>query len=139
MAYRVSFSPTEGLGVVELTGTVRWVDLETVMKVLFEDPHWAPEFDALWDASRLVSADITPDDLPDVRETISHYEPDRKGGRSAIVARRSTELMLANLFSRFGRTPDRQVEVFEDLPTALAFLDRTALPETLQVIAESPR
>ena len=136
MPYRILFSEEEELGVVELSGTVRWPDVADAMRALFLHPGWSPDYTVLWDTRHVRSVDIPPDAIPDIQEVKEELAAQRDGGRTAVVAVREAVTIVAQYITWSGRTTRRRYGVFGTLAEGLAFLGRDRLPPPLP---SSPR
>ncbi|HYE95547.1 MAG TPA: hypothetical protein VD962_05020 [Rubricoccaceae bacterium] len=130
-------SERERFAAIELSGAVTFEDLAAAMRALYGHPGWDPSFYVFWDALAITQLDIPPTDLPSVKALMDETAVARAGGRSAVRVKDDVEAVLAVLFAQFGPPTGRPMGTFRSLAEALAFLDRTALPEDTVVIAAS--
>lgn len=136
MAYRVLISQPASFALVELAGAVRWGDVASALRALHGHPLWV-KGDVLWDARGITALDIPPSELPAIQTLLTSATATRPTGRSAVLAKNDVVATLAVLFSHMAPPSGRVMATFDALPDALRFLDRSALPEDLTVLARS--
>lgn len=120
------------LAVIKLEGALDGAVFLTILDELFTDAAWQPSFDALWDfceVTELVS------DRADVARLVARMRAleSRVGpGRTALVAPRDVDDLMANLVFVLARTRQRERQVFHRMAEALAWLGVEATkPEEL--------
>ncbi len=110
------------------TGTIRAEDLHGLIRSLIADPNLVPVMRALYDAST-AEPDITVLQLAEVAGAVRELL-NRGLGRIAIVAQSQATYRVAKTFTILARAIGIDVDVFEDLPEAEAWLNENDGPWT---------
>lgn len=110
------------------TGTIRAEDLHGLIRSLIADPYLVPGMRALYDAST-AEPDITVLQLAEVAGAVRELL-NRGLGRIAIVAQSRATYRVAKTFTILARAIGIDVDVFEELPEAEAWLNENGGPLT---------
>lgn len=110
------------------TGTIRAEDLHGLIRSLIANPQLVPGMRALYDAST-AEPDITVLQLAEVAGAVRELL-NRGLGRIAIVAQSRATYRVAKTFTILARAIGIDVDVFEDLPEAEAWLNENDGPWT---------
>ena len=110
------------------TGTIRAEDLHVLIRSLIADPNLVPGMRALYDASS-AEPDITVLQLAEVASAVRELL-NRGLGRIAIVAQSRATYRVAKTFTTLARAIGIDVDVFEELPEAEAWLSENDGPWT---------
>ena len=110
------------------TGTIRAEDLHGLIRSLIADPKLVPGMRALYDAST-AEPDITVLQLAEVAGAVRELL-NRGLGRIAIVAQSRATYRVAKTFTILARAIGIDVDVFEELPKAEAWLNENDGPWT---------
>lgn len=110
------------------TGTIRAEDLHGLIRSLIANPQLVPGMRALYDAST-AEPDITVLQLAEVAGAVRELL-NRGLGRIAIVAQSQATYRVAKTFTILARAIGIDVDVFEDLPEAEAWLNENDGPWT---------
>ncbi len=110
------------------TGTIRAEDLHGLIRSLIADPNLVPGMRALYDAST-AEPDITVLQLAEVAGAVRELL-NRGLGRIAIVAQSQATYRVAKTFTILARAIGIDVDVFEELPEAEAWLNENGGPLT---------
>jgi hypothetical protein len=110
------------------TGTIRAEDLHGLIRSLIADPALVPGMRALYDAST-AEPDITVLQLAEVAGAVRELL-NRGLGRIAIVAQSRATYRVAKTFTILARAIGIDVDVFEELPEAEAWLNENGGPLT---------
>ena len=110
------------------TGTIRAEDLHGLIRSLIANPQLVPGMRALYDAST-AEPDITVLQLAEVAGAVRELL-NRGLGRIAIVAQSRATYRVAKTFTILARAIGIDVDVFEELPEAEAWLNENGGPLT---------
>lgn len=110
------------------TGIIRADDLLGLIRSLLADPGLVPGLRGLYDASE-AEPDITVMQLAEVAGEVRQLL-DRGLGRIAIVAQSRATYRVAKTFTVLARAIGIDVDVFEELPAAEAWLAENGGPWT---------
>jgi stage II sporulation SpoAA-like protein len=110
------------------TGTIRADDLHGLIRSLLADPNLIPGLRALYDASS-AEPDITVLQLAEVAGEVRELLK-RGLGRIAIVATSGATYRVAKTFTVLAQAIGIDVDVFEELSEAEAWLDENGGPWT---------
>ncbi len=110
------------------TGTIRAEDLHGLIRSLIANPQLVPGMRALYDAST-AEPDITVLQLAEVAGAVRELL-NRGLGRIAIVAQSQATYRVAKTFTILARAIGIDVDVFEELPEAEAWLNENGGPLT---------
>jgi hypothetical protein len=110
------------------TGTIRVGDLHGLVRSLLADPDLVPGLRGLYDASG-AEPDITVLQLAEVAGEVRELLK-RGLGRIAIVAQSRVNYRVAKTFTVLAQAIGIDVDVFEELPEAEAWLDENGGPWT---------
>jgi hypothetical protein len=110
------------------TGTIRAGDLHGLVRSLLADPDLVPGLRGLYDASG-AEPDITVLQLAEVAGEVRELLK-RGLGRIAIVAQSRVNYRVAKTFTVLAQAIGIDVDVFEELPEAEAWLDENGGPWT---------
>lgn len=133
-----AIDPQRCFVLVRANGRVTGADVNAVYRAVLTDPAWQPTFQILWDATEIRSLEVAWEEAEAFRNAAATLS-DRVGeGRSAVVARRDLDAMMANNYIIFGgrhprRDPGREVQVFSSISVAIEWLGVSAADvETLR-------
>lgn len=110
------------------TGVIRADDLQSLIRSLLADPGLVPGFRGLYDASE-AEPDITVLQLAEVAGEVRELLK-RGLGRIAIVAQSRATYRVAKTFTVLAQAMGIDVDVFEELSAAEAWLARNDGPWT---------
>ena len=110
------------------TGMIRAADIHGLIRSLLADPALVPGMRALYDASS-AEPDISVLQLAEVAGAVRELI-NRGLGRIAIVAQSRATYRVAKTFTILARAIGIDVDVFEELPAAEAWLDENDGPWT---------
>ena len=110
------------------TGTIRAEDLHGLIRSLMTDPALVPGMRALYDASA-AEPDITVLQLAEVAGAVRELL-NRGLGRIALVAQSRATYRVAKTFTVLAQAIGIDVDVFEELAPAEAWLDKHDGPWT---------
>ena len=110
------------------TGIIRADDLHVLIRSLMADPALVPGMRGLYDASE-AEPDITVLQLAEVAGEVRELLK-RGLGRIAIIAQSRATYRVAKTFTVLAQAIGIDVDVFEDLEEAEAWLDRNDGPWT---------
>jgi hypothetical protein len=136
MGYRVRHCITDRFVWVEFLGTVTSADVVGAVEAAFAPEHWVEGSDILWDGRGIERLLLDVEALEDIAGAKAAQAAARASSRSAVVASRDLDVEMAMMLSRYGESEPRRVGVFRGEAKALAFLERTAIPEGCPVTAE---
>lgn len=118
--YSCHVYPDQSLSVIRLEGTVTGGDLASAIHVLLQHPDFDPGMARIWDGRQIQQLIVEPDDVGRVRQAIAATLNDLRHSRAAVVAKRDTDLTIAELFRAYIR--GRPVQVFTDYDAALRWV-----------------
>jgi hypothetical protein len=91
----------------------------------------------LWDARGVSYLGISVEDIEAMGLTFVEVAPEREGGRTAFVLGSHGMAELWALFPRLGPATGSDVAFFQRMEGALSSLGREALPDRMELVAES--
>ena len=128
MTFRYAIEPARQFCYIQIGGTVHGTALSAVAEQVYADPEMQPHFDVLWDASDIAEIVMNLDDFRSFRARVIALRGASAPGRGAIVAARDAVRSTAEYMKMTLRTDVRGVEVFYTLPSAMAWLGISQLP-----------
>lgn len=106
----------------ECSGTVVFDDVRSAFQGMFDDPHFTPGINALWDL-RQASIGVRMQELPGLLDMISSRQRDRgKDYRVAILVSGSPDFGLSTLFEMSAHAMPFAVRVFRSRTQATHWL-----------------
>ncbi len=126
--YRVD--PPSRLALTLLVGRIYGDDMLAVVRAVQGDPGWRPDFDAIWDCSRVSAHIILPEEVgPIIDQTVRGQT-----GRDVLVESRSLgESLFSRMLAVTSRARGKEAHSCHTLADALAVLGRAELPPALDL------
>lgn len=122
MPVAVQIEPDNKLITFACSGLVVFDDIRSAFESIFEDPHFTPGINALWDL-RNASIGVRMQEIPGLLEMISSRQGDRgKDYRVAILVAGSPDFGLSTLFEMSAHAMPFAVRVFRSHSQATRWL-----------------
>lgn len=132
MAFAHRIAPSHRLAAIRFYGTVTGTDILEGIRSLYSDPAWEPGFQMIWDARDVAQLILDPADADAVVEVSKTHQDLSRQSRTAVLSGGFFVYTSAMMFHvRANRGTEREMEIFETLPEALAWLGLDELPPTL--------
>lgn len=132
MPFSYGIDAARGVGLLRFSGTLTGPDLVRATHDFYGDAAWQPTHRALWDTRAVERLIIEPTDTTQFVAALLSLRPLIGDGKTAAVTATVEVYFIARLIRELSlRNTDRQVEVFERLEDALAWLGLEEIPPEL--------
>ena len=122
MPVATKIDPEHQLVTFECSGTIVFNEVRAAFDAMFDDPHFAPGINALWDL-RHASIGLRMQEIPGLLDMVSSRQQDRgKGYRVAILVSGSPDFGLSTLFEMSAHAMPFAVKVFRSRTEASRWL-----------------
>lgn len=126
MAHTHRIDTSRRVATLTFTGTVTGHDLVSALFALYEDPAWAPGYDAIWDFRVITELLLEEGDLKNL-VALDHELDDVAGhGRDVVVVSRELDLFVGKLFLRLSKDTPRPNHLVTTMDEALVWLNGEA-------------
>ena len=135
MPFSCHVASEQRIGVIRLYGGVAGAELVEAVKTLYSDGDWHPGFRILWDTRAVTRLVLAPEDTNAFTRAVSERIERIGQGRTAVVTVGFETYMSGLLLAiRSRKLSQREIEMFSDLASALAWLGIDELPPALEAM-----
>lgn len=126
--YSYAIAPDARLALGRMFGTVDGDDMLEMVSAVYHDKRWRPEFDVIWDCSRVAAHVVLPDDVTPIIDEASEAM-----GRGVLIESPSVGgELIAELLAMRSRIRGNHVVVCKTMEAALSALGHASLPAELR-------